>query len=169
MTAKKITALAALAALALITFIIESLLPPALFFAPGTKLGIANIFVFLALIIYGKKEAFAVLLVKCVLGAVFSGNIFSLYYSLIAGTVSLSLAIALFTFAYGKIGVITISVFCAVAHNAAQVAVAAVISRTPLLITYYLPLASAAGIIAGVVTGICVYLIIKRLPDNLIC
>ncbi len=77
---KKLTRLAVLCVLALITFMVENLLPPLFAFAPGTKLGLASIFVNLAFLIYGKKEAVLVLGVKCLLGAVFTGNIFSLYY-----------------------------------------------------------------------------------------
>jgi len=159
---KKITKLALITALALITFMLENLLPPVFVFAPGTKLGLASVFVNLAFILYGKKEALIVLVIKCVLGAVFSGNMFSLYYSVPAGLLSLAAAIALFTFVYNKIGVITISVFCAVIHNITQIVMAVIITGTSQLI-YYSFLAGAAGIIAGIITGLTLYIIIKNI------
>ncbi len=62
----KIAKIALISALAVIVFTAESLLPPLLFFAPGTKIGLASIFVSLAYILYGKKEALTVLFVKCI-------------------------------------------------------------------------------------------------------
>lgn len=164
---KKIASLSVITALALIMFMVESFLPPLLIFAPGTKIGLANIFVFLALIIYGKKEAFTVLILKCALGAVFSGNVFSLYYSLPAGVTSLISAIVLFKFVYDKIGIITISILCALLHNIIQIIMAALLAATPQILSY-IPLASAAGIIAGIITGLSIYFIIKYLPSKLV-
>ena len=79
LNAKKIAGTALLAAFALIAFLIESLLPP--LFLPGAKIGLANFFVFLALILYGGGAAAGVAAAKCLLGAVFGGNISSLMYS----------------------------------------------------------------------------------------
>jgi uncharacterized membrane protein len=47
----KITLTAILSALALITFLIESLFPP--LFIPGARLGLANLFILIAIVILG--------------------------------------------------------------------------------------------------------------------
>lgn len=164
---KKLTRLAVLCTLALITFMVENLLPPLLAFAPGTKLGFASIFVNLAFLIYGKKEAFLVLGIKCLLGAVFTGNIFSLYYSIPAGAVSLLTTILLFKSAFPKISVITVSVAAAIMHNAVQIIMAAILFNT-MQIVYYIPLASIAGFLAGIFTGLCLYFIIKYIPKKIL-
>ena len=70
--AKKIAVLAILTALSLITFIIESLFPPLII--PGAKMGLANVFSFAALIMYSPIEAFAIVAIRTVLGAVYAGN-----------------------------------------------------------------------------------------------
>ena len=50
----------------------------------------------------------------------------------------------------------------AAAHNAAQIAVAVAVTRTPGLIAY-LPLLLAAGMLAGLFTGLCAQLLLRRL------
>jgi heptaprenyl diphosphate synthase len=163
----KITKTGALCALAVMIFMAESLLPPLLFFAPGTRIGLASVFVNLAFIMYGKKEAFAVLAVKCFLGAVFSGNIFSLYYSFPAGLISLTATILLFEFAYPKTGVIAISVSGAILHNIVQIAMAVILTGTSQIF-YYVIFVTAAGLIAGIITGTCLYYIVRYVPQRYI-
>lgn len=160
---KKITNLSLICALSVIVFTAEGLLPPLLFFAPGTKIGLASIFVCLAYILYGKKEAAAVLFVKCFFGALFSGNMFSLLYSIPSGIVSLAATILLYEFAYPKTGIVSVSVTAAVLHNITQIAMAAIITAT-LQVFYYSVIVAAAGVIAGVITGVCLYYIIKNIP-----
>lgn len=162
---KKITRLSLICALAAIIFVAEGLLPPLLFFAPGTKIGLASIFVTLAYILYGKKEALAILIVKCFLGAVFSGNIFSLYYSLPAGFVSLAAAVLLYENLYPKTGIISVSVVAAIFHNITQIAMAVIITSTPQIL-YYVIFVAAAGVIAGLITGACLYFIIRYMPER---
>ena len=83
-SSKRFAASGMLAALALIAFMIESLLPRCSLSRRGQN-RLSSVFVSLCLILYGERDALLVLIVKCALGSVFSGNVFSLYYSLPAG------------------------------------------------------------------------------------
>ena len=167
MDKKRIAKVGLLAALALITFMIENRLPPLLAFAPGTKIGLASIFVNICLILYGERDAVLVLLVKSLLGSVFSGNMFSLYYSLPAGGVSLIVAILLYRTVFPKVGVVSVSVLSAVFHNLTQIAMASILLGAPQVL-YYAPVVTLAGVLAGLVTGICICYIIKALPERAI-
>ena len=162
---KKIARLSLISALALITFTAENLLPPLLFFAPGTKIGLASVFVTLAFILYGKTEAIIVLFIKCILGAVFSGNIFTLYYSVPAGLVSLIITIILYNTVYPKIGVIAVSIIAAIFHNIVQIIMAAILIKTFMILSYIL-IVAIAGVIAGIITGVCLYFMIKYIPQK---
>ena len=84
MKTKKLTLMSMLLALALVIFIIEAALPP-LAPIPGIKLGLANIITLISLKWLGKKEAFMILILRIVLGAIFTGNIMSIIYSLSGG------------------------------------------------------------------------------------
>lgn len=78
MTARRIAGIAALSALALVSFLIESLFPPLLL--PGAKLGLGNIFVLAALFFYGGTGGMIALAVKLLLGNLITGNLSALMY-----------------------------------------------------------------------------------------
>ena len=160
-SSKRFAAVGMLAALALIAFMIESLLPPMLAFAPGTKIGFSSVFVSLCLILYGERDALLVLIVKCALGSVFSGNVFSLYYSLPAGLASLLISVLLYRRAFPKVSVLFISVVSAVCHNITQIMMAwALLNMAQVLC--YVPVVTLAGAIAGTVTGAVYYAVGRR-------
>ncbi len=113
--AKKTAVLALLTGLSLITFLIEGLFPTLII--PGAKPGLANVFSFAALIMYSPIEAFIVVALRTVLGAVYAGNVSALLYSFSGGIVSMAVSSVLMYIAYPKISVFAVSVAAAVAHN----------------------------------------------------
>ena len=56
---------------------------------PGVKLGLANIVTLIALYMMGPKSAFAILIPRCVFGAVFGGGITGLAFSLTGGILAM--------------------------------------------------------------------------------
>ncbi len=162
MNTKKLTRIAVYCTLSLILSLVESALPPILWFAPGAKMGLANLAVLFALIVDGVGASYLVLIVRCLLAAVFGGNLSSLMYSLSGGLISLTAEVALVHFLLGKIGCITISIVGAVLHNVTQAAVASLLYGVA-----YLPLAVyliPAGVIAGLFIGFTTDLLVRRLP-----
>ena len=129
--AKKIATLSVLTGLSLVTFIIEGLFPP--LGIPGAKMGLSNIFSLTALIIYSPWEAFVVVAVRTLLGAIYAGNVSALMYSFTGGVVSMAVSSLLVYTAYPKISVMSVSVAAAVAHNITQNAVFAFLSGSALL------------------------------------
>ena len=162
-TAKKLASLGVLTALSLITFLIENLFPPILI--PGAKLGLANAFSFIALIVYSPWEAFAVVGVRTVLGAVFAGNFSAVLYSFTGGIVSMAVSSVLIYCIHPKISVICASVVAAVFHNLTQNAVFVLLSSTPLAFSYA-PYLALLGIVSGGFIGATVTLAVKRLPQS---
>lgn len=160
-TAKKLAALGVLTALSLITFLIENLFPP--LFIPGAKLGLANAFSFIALIMYSPLEAFVIVGVRTVLGAVFAGNLSAVLYSFTGGMVSMAVSSVLLYCAHPKISVICVSVIAAAFHNFTQNAVFVLLSSTPMAF-YYAPYLILLGVLSGAFIGATVTLIVKRVP-----
>ena len=80
--------LALLTALALIIFVVELQIPNP-FPIPGVKLGLANIITVYAVYHYRAREVFLVVLIRILLGAVFSGNMAAMLYSLAGGMLCL--------------------------------------------------------------------------------
>ena len=66
-TTKRLAALGVLLAAASVTFLIESLVPPLLPFAPYVKMGLANCFLLLVIVCFGAGDAFLFLIAKNIL------------------------------------------------------------------------------------------------------
>lgn len=161
--AKKIAVLGVLTALSLIAFLIENLFPP--LFIPGAKLGLANAFSFIALILYSPIEAFIIVGVRTILSALFAGNLSAVIYSFTGGIVAMAVSSVLIYLAHPKISITSASVAAAVTHNLTQNAIFALISSSPLAFTYS-PYLAVIGAVSGAFIGAAVTLTVKKLPQN---
>lgn len=162
-SAKRIATLAVLTAMGLIMFMVESLFPPLIL--PGAKMGLSNIFSLLALFLLGPTEAFILVVVRVVLGSMFTGNMSTLMYSLSAGLVSVMVSAALVQFAYPKVSIVAISIVAAVMHNVTQNVVFCLVSNTPEMFSY-MPWLALLGILAGVIVGFAVWFILRMIPTR---
>ena len=163
MNVKKLTALSASVALAMLLSFIESQIPP-LVAVPGVKIGLSNIVTVVLLYLYGAKEAGAVSLVRVCLSSLLFGSAVSFIYSLTGAAVSF-LVMLLFKSLklFSEIGV---SVLGGVFHNAAQIAVACIIMENSA-ISLYLPPLVISGTVAGAVIGTVSGILTKRLEKVL--
>ena len=163
---KKITSKIAftglLATLATITFLLENLFPPLIL--PGAKMGLSNIFILLAFITLGKVSAFAVLIVKAVLGSLFAGNISAIIYSLPAGAIALTLEVLLLTL-IKRISIVCASVFGSVVNITVQNVIFCIVTDTINYLSY-LPYFVIIGVVSGIIVGFSVYILVKRMPFN---
>lgn len=159
MRAKKLTELALLTTVALIIFVVELRIPNPIPI-PGVKLGLANIITVYAVYHYRAKEVFLIVLVRILLGAVFSGNIMGLLYSFAGSLLCLTGMLLLCRLIPPKY-IWTCSVFGAVLHNVGQIIVACLIAGWGLLV--YFPFLLVSGCIAGAFTGMCAQVIIGRI------
>ncbi len=162
--AKKIAVLGILTGFGLVAFIIESLLPP--LFIPGAKAGIANVFSFIALILYSPAEAFAVVAVRTLLGAVYAGNLSSMLYSFTGGVVSMAVSSALLYLVYPKISLTAVSVAAAVTHNVTQNIVFVLLTGSFLMFAN-LPYLALLGVLSGAVVGAVTLLTFKAVPQSI--
>jgi heptaprenyl diphosphate synthase len=163
LTASKLTLLALLTAFSLVLFMIEAQIPPFFFVPiPGIKLGLANIITLFILYsdIFKKRDAVIITIVRILLSGLITGNLFALLFSFAGGITAVFTMIALHKF----LPIFAASVAGAIAHNAAQIAVAVFISGSSALL--YLPILVFAGILSGLLTGFTVTIIITRLRRN---
>lgn len=161
MTTKRLTRMAMLTAIALTIFMVELQLP-ALAPIPGVKLGLANIVTVYAMFVLGPADTICILLVRIVLGSVFSGQMMSLFYSL-AGGLLCYLMMLLLRHLVTPRQIWICSILGAAAHNVGQITVAILLTGTPALLCY-LPVLMISGIIAGAFTGLCAQLMVGKLP-----
>lgn len=158
MKLKNIIITGSLAAFALVFNIFEGSLPMPL---PGIKLGTANVFSLLALVLLGVKEAFAVTLIRVFLAWVMTGNWFAFVCSLAGGLMSAAVMSFIYLKYRDDFSLPWISVAGAWAFNIAQVSVAALIVNDIRVLLYIFPLL-AAGTAAGWAVGWLALLLCKR-------
>ncbi len=158
---KKLTASGILCAMASIAFIIESLFPP--LFIPGARMGISNIFILFGTIVLGWQYGYGILVIKILIGSLFSGNISAIMYSLPAGVISLTLQILLLKLT-NKLSLISISVLGAVVNNLIQNSVFCLVTNTIEFFAYF-PYLALIGVASGLLVGFTVYLLVKKLPS----
>ena len=157
-----LTLISAYVALALLLFYVEGFLPPLIPVVPFARLGLANIVSLVALYTLGGKKAFAVLITRCVLGALFMGNVFSLVYSLTAGVASFLVMLVLKKTCGKFLGMAFISVVAAITHNLVQVGLAMLIVGN-IYVLALLPYLLIMSVISGIVTSICAKFITSKI------
>lgn len=159
-SAKRVSSLAILTSAALCSFLIENLFPPII--VPGARMGVGNVFVMLAMVLFGGFDAIFVVVVKSVLGCIVVGNMGACIYSLSAGLVSTAVMIALY-FPTRKVSLTAISVFAAVVHNLVQYAVFCIVTESEALFVFA-PYLVAIGCLGGFAVGVIVCLAVKKIP-----
>lgn len=157
---RRLTELAVLTAVALIIFVVELQIPNP-FPIPGIKLGLANIVTVYAVYHYKASEVAAMVAVRLVLGAVFSGNFTALIYSA-SGSVLCLLGMLILRRFIDEKHLWTASVFGAVLHNTGQMAAAVIVMQTVQLLLYY-PFLLVSGCLSGAFTGLCAQFVTMRL------
>lgn len=163
--AKHVAMLALLVALSLVVHVVESLLPP--MGVPGAKPGLANVFSLFALVLYGPADALVVVLARTLLGALVTGTVSALPYSLAAGVVSTALSALLLCPPFMRVSVMATSVASAVVHNLTQNAVFALVSGTPLALGYS-PYLALIALPCGAFVGFLVWFVVRKLPITLL-
>lgn len=149
--AKKIAFCAVMIALALALSYAERFIPLQLVIPmPGIKLGLANVVTLVALYRLKGRYALAILVPRCILGALFGGGITGLFFSLTGGL------LALLVMSLGKkcpiFSVYGVSVLGAAAHNIGQIFAAMMLLRS-VYVAAYLPWLLIAAIVTGILTG----------------
>ena len=159
---RKLTELGVLTAVALIIFVIELQIPNP-FPIPGIKPGLANIITVYAVYHYRAVEVAALVTVRLLLGAVFSGNPSALLYSA-AGAISCLCGMLLLRGVLPEKQIWLCSVIGAMLHNLGQITAAVIIMRS-FGVVAYLPLLLVTGSLAGAFTGICTQLLLGRIKQ----
>lgn len=156
------TALTAiLCALAIALNFLEGLIPPLPFLPPGAKPGFSNIITMFAAGSLGFPHAVAIALLKGLFSFVTRGATAGIM-SLSGGILSAVAMYLLMRYARKHLGLIGISVICALCHNLGQLMAAMLITSTANIV-YYAPALAVFGIVTGAVTGVILRAVIPAL------
>ena len=164
LTTKQLTLCAVLTAMALALSYLENFFPLSLAIPiPGVKLGLANIVTVFALYVLGPGQAMLILIARCLLGAVFAGNMNALIFSLLGGVSAMLVMILLSR--SRRLSVYGVSVGGAAAHNCGQVA-AAVLTLGNTAPLYYLPVLLGVSLFTGALTGLVTACLFRALAHT---
>ena len=161
---KKLVFLALLTAISLGIWVIEAQIPAPIP-VPGVKLGLASIITLAAMVLLGRKEALAVLVMRVFLACLFAGSFSAILFSLTGGLFSWAvMALTVGLFEEKRLWVV--SVFGAIAHNAGQLLAAIAVTKTPALLAYG-PALLCAAIVTGVFTGVAAMYLTRALNGHI--
>ena len=160
MKTKDLTRMALLTAIALTIFMVELQLP-GLAPVPGIKLGLSNIVTVWAVFAMGPKKAAAILFCRVFLGAIFSGQMSTIFYSGAGGACAIGITIVVRNILTRK-QIWIAGVLGSIAHCLGQMAMAVLLTSTPGLVLY-LPYMILVGIFTGAFTGLCAQFLTERL------
>ena len=151
MKTKKMLQCAILLSLALVLSYFERFIPLQMLVPlPGVKLGLANIVTLSAMYLMGAKYAYAILVLRCLMGAMFGGGITSLAFSLTGGLMALT--VMLLSARAPLFSIYGVSILGAAAHNIGQIC-AAMVLMDSIYIAAYLPYLLIVALFTGFATG----------------
>lgn len=160
---KKLAFMSVLTAVALTVFVIEAQLP-ALVPVPGVKPGLANVITLAAMLLIGRREAGAVLLVRVLMSVMFVGSPATLIYSAVGGALAYAVMCVLTALIPEKRLWVT-SAIAAVCHNFGQLICCVLIVRTPGVLVYA-PILAVSGIVTGVFTGFAAMFLVRAVRKS---
>lgn len=160
--AQRLTRTALLAGFGLVMFLFEAILPRPL---PWAKPGLANIATLLALYLLGAASAWAVTLLRVLLGSLLLGAFMNpgFWLSLAGGVAAVAVMTVLQRYGAKQFSVIGVSLAGALAHVLAQILVAGLFFVGRWEIVYLLPAMLWPALFAGMVVGVAAFLLLERL------
>jgi heptaprenyl diphosphate synthase len=156
----KTTFISLLIAFSLITYFIESLLPPLIPGVSGARLGLSNIFILYALYAFGWKDAVFIAVIKSILGPIFAGYPAGMFFAIGGSILSLTTMALIKGFASKRFGLIGVSIAGAVMHNAGQVMIAMLFTSTAAVGLQF-PILAIVAVPCGIITGIAADRLLK--------
>lgn len=162
---KKLAVIAMLVAQATALHYLESLFPNPLPI-PGVKLGLANIITLVALVVFDFKTAMQITILRTILGSLLAGTLFGMgFFMSFAGSVTATIIMALVLRFFNILGIVSISILGAIAHNIGQLIMATFVLHFPGIFLY-LPAMLAFSIPTGILTGLLINELVKYIKTT---
>ena len=153
LTLKKMLFISLLTAQGIILSLLEQAIPFPFAFAPGAKLGVANIITVIGLYTLSLQEVVLVVLLRTLLTALLGGTFSTLLYSSAGAAFSLLGMLLVKKLGPKRVSLIGVSATGGILHNFGQLVIASFIAKS-WIVLLYLPAMSIVGIFAGIAIGI---------------
>ena len=138
----------------LVISLIERMIPLS-FSIPGMRLGLANVVILMAMYLFPLSRALMLMVLKCLLTAIFAGSPTALLYSLGGSLASFAVMAGILRLLREHISPVGVSVAGAALHNIGQILVACMLVKSWVMLLY-LPTLLVIGIGTGAAIGILV-------------
>ncbi|WP_207941497.1 heptaprenyl diphosphate synthase component I [Enterococcus sp. DIV2402] len=158
---RRIIFIALLVAQGVIIGLIENMIPYPFAFAPGAKLGLANLITIIALFTMPKRESFMLLWMRLILTTLLGGTISTFLYSMSGALLSYGGMLLVKQLGPKRVSIIGISATGGFMHNVGQLVTASWIAQS-WTVMLYLPILSFLGILSGIAIGISANYLLQR-------
>ena len=150
---KRLIYISLLAAQGVVITLLERSIPFPFAFAPGAKLGLANMVTILALFTLPYKDSFKVVWMRLIISTFLGGTLSTFMYSFSGAFLSYFGMIAVRRLGPKRVSLIGVSATGGILHNVGQLIVASTIAQS-FSVMLYLPVLAFTGIFSGIAVGI---------------
>lgn len=159
---QKLVYIALLAAQAVVIGLIERAIPFPFAFAPGAKLGLANLITILAIYTLPFKDSAMVIVIRLTLNTLLGGTLSTFMIGFSGALLSYFGMLLIKKLGPSRVSVIGVSAAGGILHNVGQLVAVSLLyqSWTAML---YLPAISFIGILSGIAVGICANYLMERI------
>lgn len=150
---KRLLYISLLAAQGVVITLLERSIPFPFAFAPGAKLGLANLVTLLALFTLPFKDSLKVVWMRLIISTFLGGTLSTFLYSFAGAFLSFLGMVTVRRLGPKRVSLIGVSATGGILHNVGQLIVASTIAQS-FSVMLYLPILAATGIFSGIAVGI---------------
>lgn len=158
---RRIIFISLLVAQGVIIGLIENMIPYPFAFAPGAKLGLANLITIIAIFTMPKKDSFKLVVLRLILTTLLGGTVSTFLYSFSGSMLSYLVMLLIKTLGPKRVSIIGISGAGGFMHNVGQLITASWIAQS-WSVLLYLPVLSFFGILSGFAIGLAANYLLRR-------
>ena len=158
---QKIIFISLLVAQGVVIGLIENMIPYPFAFAPGAKLGLANLITIIALFTMPKRDSFLLIWLRLILTTLLGGTISTFLYSMSGSVLSYFGMLLVKQLGPKRLSIIGISAAGGFLHNVGQLVTASWIAQS-WSVMLYLPVLAFFGILSGIAIGIAANYLLQR-------
>ena len=158
---QKIIFISLLVAQGVVIGLIENMIPYPFVFAPGAKLGLANLITIIALFTMPKRDSFLLIWLRLILTTLLGGTVSTFLYSMSGSLLSYFGMLLVKQLGPKRVSIIGISAAGGFLHNVGQLVTASWIAQS-WSVMLYLPVLAFFGILSGIAIGIAANYLLQR-------
>jgi len=158
---RKLMFISLLVAQGVVLGILENMIPYPFGFAPGAKLGLANLITIIAIFTMPKRDSFLLLWLRLFLTTLLGGTLSTFLYSMSGALLSYFGMLLVKKLGPKRVSIVGISATGGFMHNVGQLVMASLIAKS-WTVMLYLPVLSFLGILSGIAIGIAANFLLQR-------